>query len=152
MRNPPLQIAMAWGMDLFLGVSEVFFHLRPVDGVPPGLEIIGPPVLIFQVISMFPDVHAEESLAAVDDGIVLVRGGFDDEFSVPEQQPGPARAEALDARIVDFRLEVREAAECGADGFAELAARFAASAFLHDLPEQGMVQVAAAIVAHGGAN
>src|ERR1700691_551045 len=114
MRNPPLQIGMGWKMDLLLGVGEVFLHLRPVNGVPPGLEIIGPAVLIFQVISMFPDVHTEESLTAIDDGIVLVRGGFDDEFSVAEQKPGPARAEALDARIVDFRFEVREAPEWGA--------------------------------------
>src|SRR5580658_4898424 len=101
---------------------------------------------------MFPDVHTEEGLAAIHDGIVLIRGRFDHEFSVAEQKPGPAGAEALDARIVNLRFEVREAAECGADGFAQFAARFTASALLHNLPEHGMVHVAAAIVAHGGAN
>src|SRR5271170_2120998 len=133
-------------MDLLPSMGEIFFYLRPVDRVPPGLEIFGPAVLIFQVVGMLPDIHTKESLAAVHDGIVLVRGGFNHEFPVAEQKPGPARAEALGARVINLRFEIREAAECGADCFAQLTAGFAASALFHDLPEHGMVHVAAAIV------
>ena len=47
---------------LLLGVGEILFHLGPVDYVPPGGEIIGPAILILQVVGVFPDVHTEERL------------------------------------------------------------------------------------------
>jgi hypothetical protein len=33
-------------------------HFRPIDHVPPSLEIIGPEVLVGEIISVLPDVHA----------------------------------------------------------------------------------------------
>ena len=66
-----------------------------------------------------------------------------------QAQPEPKR---VVRRLIELRLEIGEAAECGLDGVSEFAAGFAAAALLHDLPEHGMVHVAAAVVADGGAN
>ncbi len=32
----------------------------PIDDVPPGRDVVGATVLIFEVVGMFPDVDSEE--------------------------------------------------------------------------------------------
>src|ERR1700723_511175 len=54
--------------ELLFGVGEVFGYLRPVDCVPPCLDIFGPAVLIFQVVGMFPDVETKKRLAPSHEG------------------------------------------------------------------------------------
>jgi hypothetical protein len=76
---------------------------------------------------VFPDVHAEERLAfATGDGlaherIVLVRRGDDFQLAVVGDEPDPAAAETADARRLELRLEIIEAAERGLDVVGELA-------------------------------
>jgi len=41
-------------------VSEAPIDLVPVDVVPPGDEIVGSLVLVFQVVGVLPDVVAED--------------------------------------------------------------------------------------------
>ncbi len=41
-------------------MKEVLFHLVPVDNMPKGLNVIGATVLIFKVISMFPNIEGEQ--------------------------------------------------------------------------------------------
>src|SRR5712692_4497177 len=138
--------------ELFLGLGVVLGDGVPVDDVPPGLDIVGPAVLILQVVGVLPDVQAHYRLAAGHDGIVLVRGGFDDELAVLDVQPGPARAEARGRGLRELGLEVGERAEGGLDGCRQLARGLAPAALLHDLPEHRVITVPAAVVANSRPN
>ena len=69
-----------------------------------------------------------------------------------DDQPGPAAAETAHARRLELLLEGVEAAEGGFDVVGQLAGGRAARFGAEDLPEHGMVGVAAAIVAHGAAD
>src|SRR5947209_17205655 len=48
-------------------------HLVPRDDVPPRLQVLGPTVLVRQVIGVLPDVVAEDRGLAGRDRAVLVR-------------------------------------------------------------------------------
>src|SRR3990170_8268595 len=129
---------------------EVVRDLRPIDGVPPRLDVLGASVLILQVIGVLPDVDAEERLAAIQDGIVLVRGRFDGELAATDQQPRPPGPESRCRGLGECFFEIPEAAERIFDGVGQIPRRLPAAALFHDLPEHGMIQMAAAVVAHGG--
>src|SRR5918992_1708282 len=73
--------------------------LRPVDGVPPRVDVVGAPVLVFEVVRVLPDVDAEEGRLAVRDGVVLVGRGDHGEPRAVVDQPGPAGAELVDAGV-----------------------------------------------------
>src|SRR5436190_22956458 len=45
----------------------------PVDDAPPRVEIVLPPVLVLEVVGMFPDVDAEDRRIAVHQWRILVR-------------------------------------------------------------------------------
>ncbi len=66
-------------------------------------------------------------------------------------QPSPPAAEALDAGVVDGRLELVHPLERRLDRLGQSAAGLAPAAGLHDLPEHAVVGVAAAVVAHSRA-
>ena len=40
-------------------------HLVPVDDVPPGREVVGPPVLVVEVVGVLPNVDAEDRRLAL---------------------------------------------------------------------------------------
>src|SRR5437879_4093467 len=42
-------------------------NLSPIDHVPPGLEVVGSAVLVFQIIGMFPHVRPEDRFVAFHD-------------------------------------------------------------------------------------
>src|ERR1700744_3781459 len=90
-------------------------HLVPVDHFPEGSEVVGALVLIFEIISMFPYVHAEERRAFhfghIHERVILVGRGRDLELAVLEDEPGPAATETADAGGIEFFLEGVEAAE-----------------------------------------
>ena len=62
------------------GVAPVDFV--PVHYVPPGGEVFGAAVVVFQVIRMLPDVVAEDRIKALRDGIVLIRRGHNLHFAI----------------------------------------------------------------------
>ena len=74
----------------------------------------------------------------------------DREFFAVGDQPGPAAAEHFRGRFTEFRLECRIAAKCSVDRLGEFAARLASLIFLQDFPEEGVIVLAASVVAHGG--
>src|ERR1039458_4856185 len=82
-------------------------------------EIIRALVLVFQIIGVFPDIRADDGLAfaaghgVAHEGIVLVRRGDDLQLAVVRHQPDPAAAETSDARSLELRLEIIEAAHPG---------------------------------------
>src|ERR1700722_803367 len=109
--STPPQDFRDFNAELLFGVGEVFSNLLPVNRIPPSFKIFGAPILIFQIVGVFPDVQAEESFSAVHDGIVLIRGGSDGELAIAKQQPSPAGAKPFGGGIVEFCFEVGKTAE-----------------------------------------
>src|SRR5882757_375627 len=85
--------------------SQSLVDLSPVHDVPPGGDVIGPAVLVFQVVRVLPDVDAEDGLLALHQRAVLIRGAFDHELAALIDHPGPATAEAADAGFRQLFLE-----------------------------------------------
>lgn len=74
-------------MDLLV-ISRYRF---PVDNIVESLHIIGAQIFIFQVVSVFPDIDAQDrhEAAAFDDRVILVRAGRQQQ--VCRWQPQTAR-------------------------------------------------------------
>src|SRR5260221_14447589 len=77
-----------------LRVAVAGGHGIPVDHLPPRVDVVGPLILVTQVIGVFPDVDAEERRLASHQRTVLVGAVHDLEFAVGQHQPGPATAES----------------------------------------------------------
>ena len=133
--------------ELLLGGFEALVDLVPVDDVPPGGEVVGTLVLVLQVVGVLPDVVAEDGVEALAQRRVLVGGGDDLELAAGEDQPAPAGAELLGGGLVEGLLEGLEVAEVGfdlrGDGTGGFAAGLASVAGAKDLPEEGVVGLAA---------
>src|SRR5438094_393480 len=127
-------------------------HFRPVDDVPPCVDVVRPAILILQVVRVLPDVEAHDDLLVFHERTVLVRAALDRQLAAVVDQPRPAAAEAADAGFLEFFLEFVEAAERGLDRIGNRAARRPAGLRPHDLPEHRVVRVSAAVVAHRGAD
>ena len=98
---------------------------------------------------MLPDVVAHQRALAVHHRVVLVRSGLDRELAVLGYgDEHPARAELASAGGVEIVLEFFHAAEIAVDRREYFAFRLTAVR-AHDLPEHGVVGVAAEIVADG---
>src|SRR5579862_8896262 len=130
--------------------AKTLIDLRPVDDVPPGVDVIGPAVLVLQVVRVLPDIDAEDDVLAVHQRTVLVRRALDGQFVAAADDPRPAASEASGRGLLQFFLQLVEAAERGIDGVGDCAGRRAAGLRSHDLPEHRMIRVSAAVVAHGG--
>src|SRR6185436_1607052 len=126
--------------------------LRPVDDIPPRVDVVGPAILILEVVRVLPDVDAEDGLLAVHHRVVLVRRALDDELAAVVDHPRPPAAEPSDRGRLQLLLQLVEAAERAVDRVGNRARRRAAGVRPHDLPEHRVVQMAAAVVAHGGTN
>src|SRR6202030_500085 len=88
----------------------------PVDHVPPGFDIIGPAVLVIQVVGVLPNIDAENRCITVHERTVLVRRRDDFELAtLVLDQPRPTAAETADARGGQFLLESIEATAGGLD-------------------------------------
>src|SRR5258708_32844347 len=72
---------------------ESLIHRVPVDDVPPRGEVVGPAVLVLQIVGMFPDIDAENRLFAFHHPAVLVRGALDVQLAARGHQPPPAAAQ-----------------------------------------------------------
>ena len=130
------------GAFCFANGLETFGDFCPVDDVPERLEIIGALVLIFQVIRVFPDIHAQDDFAfgagngLAHERIILVGGGDDFELAAVGHEPRPATAETANAGGFKFGLEVGEGAERAVDGIGEFAGGRAARLGAEDAPEK----------------
>src|ERR1700704_1236042 len=80
----------------------------PIYNVPPSFDIVCPSVLVFQIISMLPDIKTHDSLSAGHQRIVLVWRGFNGELAVLDDHPSPTRAESAHAGLCEFRFEIGE--------------------------------------------
>jgi len=106
---------MFWQIMKPKGGGEALVDLVPVDGVPPGGEVVGAPVLVLEVVGVLPDVVAEDGVAALGDRVVLVGCGDDGEFAALEDEPAPAGTELLGGGFVEELFEAFEVPEVGLD-------------------------------------
>src|SRR5262245_19587913 len=74
--------------------AQPFVDLGPVHDVPPRVDVVGPAVLVLQVVGVLPDVDAEDRLLAFHQRAVLVRGALDGQLAAAFDHPRPAAAEA----------------------------------------------------------
>src|SRR5579864_416950 len=114
--KPPWRAALMLKNEIFLKklfcLSETFIDFVPVHNVPPGFQVIGPAVLVLQVISVLPHVVAQDGEIAVAQGIVLVGGRSHFELSaLGAHQPRPAAAKLPKACLFKSLLEFVEAAQ-----------------------------------------
>lgn len=47
-------------------------HRLPIDHIPPGFNVFGTAVLIFQIIGMFPDIQSQDWRRSFTDGAILI--------------------------------------------------------------------------------
>src|SRR5205085_5815296 len=85
---------------------------------------------------------------ALQDRAVLVRGRVDGEAGPVPDEPAPPGAEALHAPVVHGALQLVETAEGVGDRLRQGARGLAAAVRAHDLPEERVVRVPAAVVPH----
>src|SRR5437867_6177108 len=116
--------------------SVILAYRVPVHHVPPGFDVVGTPVLILKIISMLPNIDAENRRVAVHQRAVLVWRRNDFKLSVLIlDQPRPAAAKTSRTSGSKFLFEIVEAPECRFDIIGELAFRFAAGIRSHYLPK-----------------
>jgi len=85
-------------------------------------------------------------------GVVLVGRGDDLQLATVDHQPGPSGTEPADAGGLELGLEVGKGTERGRDGFRELTGRRASLGRGEDVPEEGVVPMAAPVVADRSAD
>ncbi len=137
---------------LLPGLFEAFVDFVPVDDVPPCGEIFRTAVLVFQVIGVLPDIVAEDGVVSLRERGILVGGGDDLQLAAVQNEPAPSGAELLCRGFVELLLKGLEIAEVLLDLLADFAGGFTSALRLHNLPEHGVVDVAAAVVADRGAD
>src|SRR5258708_30851330 len=69
---------------------ESLIHRVPVDDVPPRGEVVGPAVLVLQIVGMFPDIHAQNPLFSFHQPAGLVPGALADPLAPRVAPPPPA--------------------------------------------------------------
>src|SRR5438132_8222188 len=94
-----------------LSGCESLVDLRPVDDVPPRGDVIGPAVLVLQIVRMFPHVDPKYDLLAFHQRAVLVGAAFDRGLPTLIEHPRPPAAQAADRGLGDLLFERIEAAE-----------------------------------------
>src|SRR5205085_9000869 len=114
---PVLRAGNGLGFASAARVAEAAGDLVPVDDVPPGGEVVGPPVLVLEVVGVLPHVDPEERhvVVGLEDRAVLVRSRVHGEPGAVPDEPAPAGAEALHAGLVHELLQRVEGVEGARD-------------------------------------
>jgi hypothetical protein len=102
---------------------------------------------------MLPDIHAQNRRVALHKRAVLVGQAVEIQRAVAlDDKPRPAAAEACDAGLLELGLEVIKGAKFRVNCRGQRAGGCAACVGAQNRPEEGVVGVAATVVAHGGAD
>src|SRR5258705_4929509 len=131
---------------------ESLLDFLPVDDVPPRLDVVGPAVLVFQIVGVLPDVETHDRLLTLHQRIVLVRGARDRELATGVDQPRPARSKPSNSGGAELLTEFSEVSERALDRGPEISPRLAARLRRHDLPEHRVIPVSASVVPDGSPN
>src|SRR5690242_122444 len=91
-------------------------YFRPVDHVPPRRDVIGTPVLVFEVVGVLPYVEPQDRDLPVHQGTVLVGRAEDFELAARDTEPRPTAAESGGSRVRKLLLEPGKLAERQLDG------------------------------------
>src|SRR3989344_5669228 len=127
-------------------------HLFPIDNIPKNLHVLRPPVLVFEVIGMLPDIETKERNAAFRERRILVRSLHDGERPVRENEPRPPRSELPEGGVREGPAERGGIPERARERFCKGSRRFPAPVRTQDSPENIVVDDPAAATAHGGAD
>src|SRR5437867_8256521 len=90
---------------------EALSHKVPVDHIEPGSDIIGPLVLVFEIIRVLPNIDAQQRMLALAQRRVLVRRRFNFQFPAFPYQPGPAAPKNFRGGFREFILKTTIASE-----------------------------------------
>jgi len=105
---------------------------------------------VLEIVGMFPDVDAVDGGTAGHQGGVLVGEGFDEKFSVfGSSEPGPAASEDTHRAFGHLLLPLFITAKGIVDLLSQFTLRFLAGVG-EGFPKDGVVGVAAGVVANGG--
>ena len=121
--------------------------LLPVDHIEERLDVFRPPVLVFQVVGMFPYIQAEQRSFALAQGIVLIGCGDNVQPAVVCHKPGPTAAEQQSGRVWKFAFKRFEITEGLFDSIGNFPAK--SNVFFQNRPEKRMIGMAAAVIPHG---
>src|SRR5262249_56935777 len=109
------------------GSGVAFGDLVPAHHVPPCFEIIGTPILIFQIVGVLPHVVSHQRAVAVHERRVLIGLGGKRQLAVAcDGGEHPARAVDARAGRVVLVLVLVAPAEVAIDGGLQIAFPFAA--------------------------
>ena len=98
---------------------------------------------------MLPHIQPEYGGEPLHQGAVLVRAAHHLQLAAPiDHQPGPAAAKTAQRRLGKGLSEGFQPTQIPLDRCGQLAVRLAAALRTHHLPEQAVVGVAAAVIAH----
>ena len=82
-----------------------------MDHVEEGGDVIRAPVLVLEVVRVFPDIEAENGRPVERERCVLVGRRFEAQTGAVDRQPGPSAPKHAQGRLGEFLAEVVEAAE-----------------------------------------
>ena len=72
---------------------KVLVDPLPVDYLEKGIDVVGPAVLVFEILDVLPHVQTLDGYLALGQGAVLVGGGEDLQAAAAVNQPAPTAAE-----------------------------------------------------------
>ena len=85
-------------MSCFLRLLVLFIDKVPVDDAEPFIDVINAAVLILQVVSMFPDVQAEQRSLPFCQRVILVGSGKNFKLVAITPPTGRSHAQPLPKR------------------------------------------------------
>src|SRR5688572_24023485 len=122
--------------------------VRPIDHVPPRIDIVGAAVLVIEVVGVLPDIETEDRDLAFHHRRILIGGAGDAETATRlDDEPRPTATKTAGRSGLELRLEVVEAAKRGIDGGRKVTGGHAFGVRPHDVPEQVVIQITAAVIA-----
>src|SRR5437764_5784622 len=140
-KPPPGRGFSGWALgSARLQLCQVLPDKIPVhEMVEKGLDEIGPPVLVIEIVGVLPDIAGQEGRLPERDRVDPVQGVRDLEFTLVGDEPGPAAAELIDRGLLELLLELVHVAEIALEGLREVACWRAAAIRLQAVPEEIVV-------------
>ena len=156
----PIRVSLlAWwqhyihNLEPDLSLLQSLRHRLPVDNLPDGLEVLGLPVLVLEVVGVFPGIDTQQRHIVASNGILVgTRDDLQGASRLVLGQPGPAGALDAGQGRVDLGLEGVEAAEVALDSLGQRTLGDAAATLVRRgkvLPEQAVVDVASTVEVEG---
>src|SRR5205814_10715806 len=91
--------------------------------VKKGLDEIGPPILVIEIVGVLPDIAGQEGRLPERDRVDAIQGVRDLELTLVGDEPGPAAAELIDRGLLELLLDLVHVAEIALESLREVACR-----------------------------